>query len=170
MSQQSTASTHSVFITHIGSRKLYSISEEIKKAISDHLTVCHPASVHTQNGTNIPSSVCSCIHVWSGQRFLMCPDLWIVSWLFYDLGCHPEWRAHKRVPLDLSVRKLACHTKVRQFHITLLWQQHISSCGGTYTDTLVFVVYFHVRSNHAVLFQDGILTLYNIILTWVRYL
>lgn len=81
-------------------------------------------------------------------------DLWIIGWLFYDLRCHPEWSAHKCVPLDLSVCKLACHTEVSQLHITLLWQQHISSCGctHTHTHTLGFEMNFHVRTDNAALF------------------
>lgn len=124
-----------VFVTHTETRKLYSISEEINKGISDHLAVCHTVSVHNQININLlpigmrPSSYL----IWSGV--VMGSDLWIVGGLFYDLGCHPEWSAHKRVPLDLSVCKLACHAKVSQLHITLLWQQHISSCGSTRTHT-----------------------------------
>lgn len=53
--------------------------------------------------------------------------LGVVGRLLNNLGSHPERRTHKRFPLDLCVRQLTSHTKVSQFHLTVLRQQHVGS-------------------------------------------
>lgn len=56
--------------------------------------------------------------------------LGVVGRLLDDLWSHPERCSHKGFPLDLRIRQLTRHTEVRQFHLAVLRQQHIGSCGG----------------------------------------
>lgn len=46
-----------------------------------------------------------------------------------DFRCHPEGRSHKGVALAGRVGQLAGNAEIRQFHVALLAQQHVGSCG-----------------------------------------
>lgn len=56
--------------------------------------------------------------------------LGVVGGLLDDLWSHPERCSHKGFPLDLRIRQLTRYTEVRQFHLAVLRQQHVGSCGG----------------------------------------
>ena len=55
--------------------------------------------------------------------------MFLFTWLFDDLGGHPEGCAHEGVPFARRVRQLTRHPEIRQLHVTHITQQYISSLG-----------------------------------------
>lgn len=77
-----------------------------------HPTICGP---------------CSHTYWWYCEFQLESSHLGVVGRLLDNFGSHPERCTHKRLPLDLRVCQLTSHTKVSQFHLTMLRQQDVGS-------------------------------------------